>query len=282
MGALLGLVAGVGALLVFHGLTTAPSPRQARRSRLELLIERSGVRGIGVPGLVGACMGVGLVTLLLVLVVTAVPAVALVAGALGSYLPITLLKRRATQREKALRDAWPDAVDALVSAVRAGMSLPEAVGDLAVRGPEPLRRSFALFASEHRATASFAGALDALKEDLADPVADRVVASLRTAREVGGSDLGTVLRTLSEFLREDARTRGEIEARQSWSVNAARLAVAAPWVTLLLLSARQEAVQAYNSTEGLLVLAVAAGLSVVAYRLMLRIGRIPVEQRVLA
>lgn len=91
-----------------------------------------------------------------------------------------------------------------------------------------------------------------------------------------------MLRTLSEFLREDARTRGEIEARQSWSVNAARLAVAAPWVTLLLLSARQEAVQAYNSTEGLLVLAVAAGLSVVAYRLMLRIGRIPVEQRVLA
>ena len=41
------------------------------------------------------------------------------------------------------------------------------------------------------------------------------------ARQVGGSELGRLLRTLSAFLRADARTRGEIEARQSWTVNAA-------------------------------------------------------------
>ena len=58
---------------------------------------------------------------------------------------------------------------------------------------------------------------------------DRLVESLRIAREVGGTDLGHLLRTLSGFLREDARTRAELETRQSWTVNAARLAVAAPW-----------------------------------------------------
>ena len=108
-----------------------------------------------------------------------------------------------------------------------------------------------------------------------------LVETLRLAREVGGSDLGRLLRTLSAFLREDARTRGELESRQAWAVNAARLAVAAPWLVLALLSLRPEAVEAYDSTAGLVVLATGGALSVVAYRLMVRIGRLPREERVL-
>jgi tight adherence protein B len=90
-----------------------------------------------------------------------------------------------------------------------------------------------------------------------------------------------MLRTLSAFLREDARTRSELEGRQSWTVNAARLAVAAPWIVLGLLATRPEAVSAYNRPAGVLVLAVGALCSVLAYRIMLRIGRLPDEERVL-
>ena len=116
---------------------------------------------------------------------------------------------------------------------------------------------------------------------MADPVGDRIVESLRLARDVGGSDLGRLLRTLSSFLREDARTRAELETRQAWTVNAARLAVGAPWVLLAMLSLRPEAVEAYNSPAGFVVLAVGGALCVVAYRVMLRIGRLPDEPRVL-
>ena len=98
---------------------------------------------------------------------------------------------------------------------------------------------------------------------------------------MGGSDLGRLLRTLSSFLREDARTRAELETRQSWVVNAARLAVAAPWLLLGLLSIRTESIRAYNAPGGWIVLGVGAGLRLVAYRLMLRLGRLPVERRVL-
>ena len=66
------------------------------------------------------------------------------------------------------------------------------------------------------------------------PVGDRVVEALRVAREVGGGDLGPLLRALSGYSRDDLRTRAELESRQSWTVNAARLAVAAPWVVLLM------------------------------------------------
>jgi tight adherence protein B len=90
-----------------------------------------------------------------------------------------------------------------------------------------------------------------------------------------------LLRTLSAFLREDARTRGELESRQSWTVSAARLAMAAPWILLALLALRPEAVAAYNSAAGAAVLLVGAAVSIAAYRVMLRIGRLPEEARVL-
>ena len=101
------------------------------------------------------------------------------------------------------------------------------------------------------------------------------------AREVGGSDLGRLLRTLSVFLREDSRTRAELETRQAWTVNAARLAVAAPWVVLAMLSSRPESVQAYSSAAGAIVLFLGALLTGVAYWIMMRIGRLPEDERVL-
>jgi tight adherence protein B len=137
------------------------------------------------------------------------------------------------------------------------------------------------FGEDYRATGRFGESLDTLKRNLADPVGDRVVESLRMAREVGGTDLGRLLRTLSTFLREDARTRAELEARQGWTVNAARLALAAPWVLLLLLATRPNAVEAYNTTAGAMVLVVGGGVSLLAYRLMIRIARLPTERRVL-
>ena len=114
-----------------------------------------------------------------------------------------------------------------------------------------------------------------------DPRLVRIGEALRVTREVGGTDLGRLLSTLAGFLRENSRTRAELEARQSWTVNAARLAVAAPWLVLLLMSTRPEAIAAYNTSTGFLVLLAGAVVTVVAYQLMIRIGRLPEDERVL-
>ncbi|HYU04423.1 MAG TPA: type II secretion system F family protein, partial [Jatrophihabitantaceae bacterium] len=217
----------------------------------------------------------------LVLALTSTIAVAASFGVFAFFGPIMVLRRMRRRRQVALRELWPEAVDNMASAVRAGMSLPEGLSALALRGPEPLRPQFARFSAAYRATGRFGECLDALKDDLADPVGDRVCETMRVAREVGGSDLGTVLRTLSELLRSDARTRSELETRQGWVVNAARLAVAAPWLVLLLLGTQSTTLRAYNSTGGVVLLAVGAAVCVVAYRIMLRIGKLPEEQRVL-
>jgi tight adherence protein B len=284
---MVGALLGVGLFLIWWSMwprdeQRAPAHRDhkvIRRLRDELA--QAGYRGIGPAGLLTACALAFVLTLVTGVALTRVPAIALCFAVMAGWAPVAVVSMRARARRAHLRDLWPDAVDNVTSAVRAGLALPEALSQLSVRGPEELRPPFAEFASDYRTTGRFNDCLDRLKVRLADPVGDRLVESLRIAREVGGSDLGSLLRTLSTFLREDARTRSELETRQSWTVNAARLAVAAPWLVLAMLSTRPESVQAYNTSTGALVLAVGAAATFVAYRVMVRIGRLPEEERVL-
>lgn len=282
MGALLGLLLGTGLLLLRPGRRRRPAgvPAGWRRRRADLL-RRAGIEAV-TPGQLLAVQALAAALAGAVpLAVTGSAGIACCAGVCGAAVPVAAVRRTARRRTADRRDLWPDAVDHLASAVRAGLSLPEALMALGERGPAPLRPAFVSFAADHRASGRLAEPLDRLRERLADPVADRVVETVRLAREVGGSDLGLVLRSLSAFLREDARVRAELAARQSWTVNAARLAVAAPWLVLLLLGTQPGTLDAYDSAVGLAILAGGAGACAVAYRLMVRIGRLPVERRVL-
>lgn len=285
-GAFLGLVLGSGLACIWWSFWPREVPDHRVRgrgvlTRLEDDLVLAGARGVGPAGLlVGTVIG-GAVAFLVSLAITRVSTVALAFAVMGLYLPLGWVRARARRRRGRLREVWPDVIDHVASAVRAGLALPEALVQLSERGPEELREPFARFADDYRASGRFGDSLDRLKARLSDPVADRLVEALRIAREVGGSDLGRLLRTLSTFLREDARSRAELEARQSWTVNAARLALAAPWVVLLLLATRGSALQAYQSATGVLVLVVGGVASVLAYLLMLRMGRLPEEQRVL-
>jgi tight adherence protein B len=285
LGPLLGLLLGLGLLLVWRSgpRRGAPAARTGPvwSERTRELLAQAGVEGVSPRQLVGASVALGLGVCVLVLGTSRVPMIAVLFGVFAALLPLLLVRRRRSQRRVELRELWPEAVDNLASGVRAGLSLPEALAQLGARGPEQLRSPFRRFGEDYRATGRFGEGLDGLKANLADPVGDRVVEALRMAREVGGTDLGRLLRTLSTFLREDARTRSELETRQGWTVNAARLALAAPWVLLLLLSSQPDAVQAYNTPAGTVVLIGGGGVSFAAYRAMLRIARLPVERRVL-
>jgi tight adherence protein B len=282
-GALLGLLLGVGLLLIWRSGPRAPQPRNRLRKpgRRQQLLAAAGLSGINAAQLVALQVGLGLVVLVVVLLTTGTVTVSLVFGLFGFALPLVQVRRLAARRKADLREVWPEVVDNLASAVRAGLSLPEALSALSVRGPEVLRPPFARFAAEYRSSGRFSACLDRLKDDLADPVGDRIVETLRVAREVGGSDLGRVLRTLATFLREDARARAELETRQGWVVQAARLAVAAPWVVLLLLATQSTTLAAYDSALGTAILVGGGAVCLVAYRLMLRIGRLPEDVRVL-
>lgn len=281
MGALVGLLFAIGVttvMLAWHrgqdveslGATSQAEREAAaeqHRHQLQTWFKRFGV------ALLVAVMTAG---------VTGLLSLALLAAGVSACVPAMLARRKANALALEIEAAWPDVIDSVTSSVRAGMSLPESLCALAELGPEPLRPRFAKFASDYRTSADFETSVIRLKAELADPVGDRICEALLSARDVGGTDLGRTLRSLGDFIRQDLRFRGEARARQSWTINGARLAVGAPWVVLVLLCTRPGAADAYSSATGTLIILFSAVVTVVAYWLMMRLGQLPQQRRFVA
>src|SRR5690606_38093881 len=114
---------------------------------------------------------------------------------------------------KSRRALWPNVCDLLIASVRSGMSLPDAVSTLATSAPAPLRAAFTAFAGDMAASGHFNSSALRLKAQLGDPIADRIIETLRMARQVGGTELTSVLRALSTSVRADTHLLAEVEAR---------------------------------------------------------------------
>ena len=284
MSVLIALLTGLGVFLAYDGLTRtrAQRTRVSWSDRCASWLAAGGLGAVSPLQFFVASAVVGVGAGAMVVVVIGSVGVALVATIAGSIAPASYYRSRRRGLRAARRRGWPDAIELLAGAVRAGDTLPAAIGVVADRGPEPLRPVFRGVMSDHRVTGDLVGALERMGASVADPTADRIVRTLVLAHRVGGRELGRVLRTLSAFLREDVASRREIEARQSWTVVAARVASSAPWLVLVLVASRPQGAQAFDSPTGVAVLLAGAGLTAVGYRLMMRLGRLPEEPRVLA
>ncbi|MDP3208778.1 MAG: type II secretion system F family protein [Rhodoglobus sp.] len=283
---LLGLTLGAGVTLVLS-VRMWPRRNVERRSNRVLAmaqerIVQAGLERVNLGLVVGVASALAVAAGATTFAITRVLAFAVAAAVVGAALVPMAIVGRARSRRRAARVVWPDVVDQLVSAVRSGRSLAEAVVTLSNIGPEVTRAAFVGFESTYRSTGNFGLSLDELKVHLADPVADRIIETLRMSREVGGSELTTVLRNLGSYLREESAIRSEVEARQSWLLNAARLGVAAPWVVLALLATRPEAASAYNTAAGAILIVGGLAISAIAYRLMIALGRLPEGRRFFA
>lgn len=172
-------------------------------------------------------------------------------------------------------EVWPDVVDDVASAIRAGLSLPHAVCELTHSSSPEIAAEFHIVADDYLASGNFIAALAGLRHRHPEPIVTKFVDALTIAYEVGGSDLGVMLRALAEVIRDDVKLRGEIQARQSWTINGAKLAVAAPWITVALLSSRSDAARVYQSAAGIRILLICAVITAIAYVVMQRVGRLP-------
>lgn len=277
-----GAVLAAGVLLIASPWLWPSSEREgAPRTdgRVSRLLQEAGLAHVsaGHPAVIAAMLAV--VAAASAWLGTGIPAVALVAAVAGAAAPFSWLRARARHLRRARRALWSDVCDLLVSAVRAGMSLPEAVSALADNGPPALSPAFRQFASDVAASGHFDSSILRLKSTLSDPVADRIIETLRMARHVGGTELTSVLRALSSSVRADANLRAEIESRQSWVRGAAVVGVIAPWIVLGLLALRPEGAAAYSTPVGVVVILAGAAISVIAYRLMIRLGRLAEPRR---
>ena len=188
--------------------------------------------------------------------------------------------RVATENQKA-NTQWPKYLDSIHSATWAGATLEQALLDSI--SSAPAKHSWALleFEKDHNSGIAFSDSLDNLKARLANPIADRFIEITRLASASGGRGYLNALRAQSLQLRLENSTWSEINVRQNWVLGTAKLAVLAPWLILVLLSLRPETAIAFQSESGVAVLALGTFASLLAFRLIKTLGKLPPRQRTL-
>lgn len=253
--------------------------RIPRPGRIRALLDDAGLAHVSTGAFVSLSAVLCVSVTALVFLLSPVWVLAVCAGLMAACVPAVMLVNRRARRAAERAGVWPDIADTLVSNVRAGRSIVEAVSALGDTAPGSIGAAAITFAERTRVSGNVDACLRALKTEWADPAGDRIVEALCVTRDVGGTRLTSVLRDVSRTLRLDLAVRREVAARQSWIRVAAGIGAAAPWVVVALLSMRAEAVTAYQSSAGATLIFGGLALSVVAYQIMIRIGRLRPEKR---
>jgi tight adherence protein B len=180
---------------------------------------------------------------------------------------IPWMKSRAQEgkKQKSIQDAWPEALDHINSAVKSGVSISQALANLAERGPIVLSPFFKEYKSQVNTTGNLELALKNLCLSTQDPILKRLTQTILLVRQVGGAQVGSVLRTFTTFLRNDLTAKREIEMRHGWIANTARIASCAPWLLLIFLTFQPQTRTAYNTPTGAIVVLGGSLLIVIAY-----------------
>ncbi len=278
-----GLSLGVGLWLVV--VPAMPFERSPHRPHSRVwqplvgLLEEAGFSHLNPLSVAGVVLlgatAVGFVVTLLFPVLILGPLAAIATALLGYAF---VLRERGARRHR-LRVAWPGVIDHIRAGIRSGSDVARAVAALPPSLPPDIARTVELFRDDLARGMSSDMALGEWGARLADPVGDRIVEVLRMAGEVGGTDLPDVLNSLQRSVRHDIAVREDATAKQSWVRSAAVMAVAAPWVVLVVIGSRGDTLQSYQSLEGSIVLVVGAVVSAVAYRMMHAIGSLPPQRR---
>ena len=255
--------------------------RRAGRESWETRLRESGAHVTVVQFAFGSAAG-GIVTIVVLAGLTGSPFVGIVPGLAVAAMPGAFFTRRRARNLRLVQAAWPDAIRDILASVSAGRSLLQAVHSLGEHGPEPLRESFARISARARMM-GLSPALEAAKEELADPVSDRVLEVLVLAHETGGSIVRVVLADLVTSITQDLEVAEQVETDGLEMRINARAVVALPWAVLVALTAgRGPFREFYRSGAGVATIAVGLVMTVLGFLLVTRLGRTPPEPRVLA
>jgi len=279
------VLAAVSAALTAYlgaGLLLEAEPIRISRMRMGRDL-RPWLRQAGLPvhplAWITFCAVVGLTTGLAVVSVTGARVLGLVVGLAGAVAPWWQVSRRRARRLGEAARAWPDALRYLAASLRSGITLPAALTDMAAEGPVALRPTFLRFPSLSEVFGNQI-ALEIVRDELSDPISDRVIEVLITTLEKGGPLVPTLLRDMAVSTTEDLRTAEEIDTNSLEQRLNARIVIVIPWMVLLVLTAQPGLFRDfYASPAGTLVIAVAAVLSVIGFVLLARFGRTPTEPR---
>lgn len=291
-GLLLAVVGAYGTFLVFSavaygwsGLRLGPPPVRSERDRFAVRLRRwmsqAGLGDVAPAEFIG-------VSALLAIVGGAIGAAlfggvlpALGTAAFCATTPIASYRVRRTTRLAAAHDAWPHMIEEIrVLTGAAGRSIPQALLDVGLRGPDELRPAFESAHREWILSTDFERTVEVIKNQLADSTADATCETLLVAHQVGGADLDRRLAELAEDRRIDNLGRKDARAKQAGVRFARRFVIAVPLGMAVAGMSLGDGRAAYGTAGGQILVAVGLGLVAVCWVWSGSMLRLPQQDRV--
>lgn len=221
-------------------------------------------------------------TFMFIWLLTSVALVALIPAVVVGLVPRFYFAQQRRRLARARLEAWPEALRSIIASVSSSMSLHQALLSLAATGPQQLRPVFARYSSLSF-TLDSATALEVIREELADPVSDRVIEDLLLAFEQGPAVVIDIMDDLSRSTIEDLQVLDRVETAQLEQRLNARAVFILPFLFLIILTYRPgPGREFYSSTAGVLVIIVGTALSVFGMVIVTQLARLPEEPRVFA
>lgn len=205
------------------------------------------------------------------------PIAGLVILAVGWIAPFIWLRRKQKKRLTTFESQIPDAIDMLVSAMRAGYSFQAATQFIGDEMPAPAGPEFARFYDEQRLGIDVRTALTSLQNRIDSLDLKMFVTAVLIQRETGGN-LSEVLSNLADLIRERISMRGHIETLVAEPKMSARVLAILPVIVYLLLSVFSPHFMdpMIHSSGGQLALLLAGVSVMVGYWIMMRIADVDI------
>jgi tight adherence protein B len=177
---------------------------------LKTMLERSGLH-LTVGALVLLSVFAAIVVFVALSLVSSSVLLAIVAAAAAGSLPILYVRRMARQRIALFEEQFPEAVDLIARALRAGHALPTALQLTSEEVPDPVGAEFRLLFEQQNYGLSMGEALRAFGERVPLLDARFFVTALQTQREMGGN-LSEVLDRLAAVIRERFKVKRQVRS----------------------------------------------------------------------
>lgn len=185
-----------GALPAFEKLVAG----SARGSALVVWVEQSGVK-ISISGLLLMSMVCALVSGFIVAAVLRMAVGWLGGGVLGFSLPFLFLRVKRTRRLRAFEEAFPEALDLMARALKAGHAFATGLKMVADEMPEPIGPEFRKTFDEQNFGLPMKDALNNLTERIPHLDVRFFSTAVLIQRETGGN-LSEILENLAHVVRE--------------------------------------------------------------------------------
>jgi tight adherence protein B len=205
------------------------------------------------------------------------PLLAIPAGVLAAALPVFYARRRKTKRVLKFEKQFPDALDMLTNALRAGMALPVAIQVVSEESPDPVGREFAILFEENRLGLDMKEALRKLGARIDSTELNLFVTAVIMHRETGGN-LAEILEGTAAVIRDRFRILGDVRSLTAQSrLSGVILAVLPIAIAGLVLMVAPDYLRGLiDDAVGRNLLVFAVALQIVGFLAMRRIVKIKV------